>query len=1205
MPMRNRLTLGVLASWQVYAGTLHSFLGPLYRGIRSAAREMRCNLLLSCGVGPPTTVPWNVRPAWPVPSAGADFCPVGPWNVDGLVVVTPLQPAQSHYIRELIAGGFPVVFAGAGERGPTVAVDNEGGVRQAVAHLAEHGHRRVAFIAASEVEDEAALDDSTYRRTAYLSAIREFGLEGGPNLIVYGHNSIPGGRQAARQLLEAGVPFSAVVANNDEAAIGAIDGLREAGLLVPQDVAVIGFDDRLEAAAYVPPLTTVHHPTSELGYQAALLLLQYIDGHAEGEKTLRVPTRLVIRESCGCLPGTSIRTAIESAVAEFETASKTEPREKMGLRVASAMGDALCAEMQRMSPEEVHRSCARLVEAFVSGLEEGDSMIFRLAIQQVLQRVMTWGDDPYAWQAAVSILREKERVLLEGAPHSITRRQVEDLLDHARIAISETARNQYSRHLMRQADIADRIEQMAARFLVAGNEDDIFEMLIDNLPGVGIQHAAVGIYEREGDDPVAWSVLHTPHVLPDDRRRFPSRQFPPEGLYPADEPWSLALLPLQIQADVSGFVAFDAGNLAPCAAIARQLAAALRTVRLYQEAVEGQRLAEEANRLKGRFLAVVSHELRTPLNLIIGVSDILLQEAKEPTRAKWEVGQEDVRRIHASAQHLDGLIRNVLDLARSEAGQLKLVQEPLDLVEVLEVVVAIGEQLAQAKGLGWRTEIPKDLPQIWGDRTRLRQVALNLVNNAIKFTARGEIVLTAAADDDDGLIVGVRDTGLGIPLEEQTVIFDEFRQSERTTARGYGGLGLGLAICKRLVELHGGRIGVLSLGKEGAGSTFYFTLPAMEHQPPVPETLVPLTQAQQVLLLVKDASGGEYLKAHLVRQGFEVIVHQVDERADWLTWLLAGPPEAVVLDLGLASESGWEVLRVLKGNPATQNVPVLFYSVSGDEDSGSVLEMGYLTKPVGTSELAEALTSQGLRVGEDGAEERKKILIVDDEPGVLEMHARIVETQLPDAQVLRAQNGREALDVMHSQQPDLVLLDLMMPELDGFGVLEAMRERGGSRNIPVIVLTGQVLNEEDMARLNRGVASVLGKGLFTAEETLEHVEAALTQRQKLGAEPRRFVRKALVYLHEHYAEPISRKDVASHVGLSQGHLTRCFRQEMGVTPITYLNRYRVKQAKALLESGEKSVTDVAMAVGFSDSHYFARVFRREVGMSPSAYRREL
>jgi YesN/AraC family two-component response regulator len=290
----------------------------------------------------------------------------------------------------------------------------------------------------------------------------------------------------------------------------------------------------------------------------------------------------------------------------------------------------------------------------------------------------------------------------------------------------------------------------------------------------------------------------------------------------------------------------------------------------------------------------------------------------------------------------------------------------------------------------------------------------------------------------------------------------------------------------------------------------------------------------------------------------------------------------------------------LRENPLTKNIPVLFYSLEEERDSGSLLDLDYLTKPMSRAELARAIDRQGLKAIE--GQDRKAILIVDDEPGVLEMHARIVETWSPECRVWKARNGREAIEMIRSERPDLVLLDLMMPELDGFGVLEMMQSDEISRDIPVIVLTGQVLTQEDMVRLNRGVTNVLKKGLFSIEETLAHVEAALARNKNLGSETQRLARKAMAYIHEHYTEPISLKDVARSVGISKEYLARRFHQETGVTLVTYLNRYRIGQAKARLEAGEKNLTEIALEVGFSSGPYFSRVFRQEVGMSPSEYR---
>jgi signal transduction histidine kinase/DNA-binding response OmpR family regulator len=737
------------------------------------------------------------------------------------------------------------------------------------------------------------------------------------------------------------------------------------------------------------------------------------------------------------------------------------------------------------------------------------------------------------------------------------------------------------------------MDLLNARLLAALDEAQIFEMLAEHLPQMGIQRIEVLLFEAEGDDPVASSQLHTVPEQAEVSSYFPSRHFPPAGLY--DEPFHLALLPLASQGGRAGCVIFEAANLELCATIVWQLRTFLKVAHLYREATEGRRLAEEANRLKGRFLSMVSHELRTPLGLIVGLSRMLLHEAEH---SRPETYRQDLRRIHASAQHLDGLIQDVLDLAQSELGQLKLMREPLDLAEVLETVVAVGEQLASDKGLDWRAEIPNNLPKTCGDQTRLRQVALNLVNNAVKFTTRGRVTLRAFADAQT-ITVEISDTGLGIPAAEQDVIFDEFRQSERTTARGYGGLGVGLAVCKRLVGLQGGSIGVRSSGKEGAGSTFYFTLPVMAGLSDLDSSTIP--SGHTVLVLADQSGGGENLRRHLAHQGFEVQVLWLDRTTGWSPRWLAAAPGAIILDLAMDADQGWEMLKLLREHPLTQHVPVLFYSSEAERGSGSSLDLDYLTKPMNTADLARALERQGLKAAESQA--GKTILIVDDEPGVLEMHARIVATWAPGCDVRKARNGREAVEMIRSERPDVVLLDLMMPELDGFQVLELIRGDETSRDIPVIVLTGQVLTQADMARLNRGVMHVLKKGLFSVEETLSHIESALARNKQLGDDTQRLVRKAMAYIHEHHTAPISLKDVARSVGVSKEYLARCFHQETGMTLVTYLNRYRIDQAKARLAAGQQNLTEIGLDVGFSSGPYFSRVFRQEVGMSPSEYRR--
>ena len=541
----------------------------------------------------------------------------------------------------------------------------------------------------------------------------------------------------------------------------------------------------------------------------------------------------------------------------------------------------------------------------------------------------------------------------------------------------------------------------------------------------------------------------------------------------------------------------------------------------------------------------------------------------------------------------------MLDLARSDAGQLRLTNEFVDLGQALQTIAETGRALASDKGLAWDASLPPSGPWVWGDRTRLRQVALNLINNAVKFTARGEVSLRIEANDDTATVT-VRDSGLGIPPEEQQTIFDEFRRSERSITRGYGGLGLGLAICRRLVELHGGTIGVESSGQEGAGSTFHFTLPVVAPPAAQAQVISPAAvTAQTVLVLTTPLGTGERLREHLNQRGFEVQMALLDQPSRWQSLLVAAPPSAIVLDVTGAPDQGWNVLKMLKANPATQGIPVLFYALS--QDSGSVVELDYLTKPIELAELTRALDQHWLV--SDAKHPQRAFLVVDDDPDTLEMHARIVQGHAATSRVLKARNGLEALEILQHERVDLVLLDLMMPEMDGFAVLEAMRERQATRDIPVIVVTGQTLTESEMARLNLGVTKVLGKGLFSLEETLAHLDAALAHKRELSGEAQRLVRQAMAYIQEHYAEPISRQDLADHVGLSDDYLTSCFHKELGLTPVAYLNRYRVQQARQLLKNTHKSITEIAFEVGFSGSSYFSRIFHRETGMTPAAYRR--
>jgi signal transduction histidine kinase/DNA-binding LacI/PurR family transcriptional regulator/AraC-like DNA-binding protein len=1182
----------VLAGWQFYwTDTPLSYLSPIYRGIRQAAHELGCNLLLGCGMGSSASSGDPLRPAWPVPSPDTDFVPIGPWNTDGLVAVIPLHSsARSHYLQEVMAAGHPVVFVGSGEAGPAIKADNAGGIEVAMRHLVEHGHRQIAFIAGSQEDVEG---DSGARLRAYQTALHTFGLASDPQLIAYGRHVFAAGYTAMRQIIQSGAPFTAVLASNDESALGAMQALKDVGRKIPEEVAVIGFDDRPESAAHEPALSSIHFPLFLMGYRAVELLLKQIENADGDAEQVTIPTYLAPRESCGC-GRLQVRTP---DAARLAPSSRTPVLDETVL--ASRMAATVLAETHQLGFAQLHDLCTGLITAFVQSTRQPEQPAFRQTLDALLRQSALDHDEVYLWQTAISVLADGLPGLFADWGEQQIRVRANALLDYARVATSNRIVRQHRRFVVEQRWTVDRIGRLTAHLLTALDEAQVYQVLAQHLPEMGIKTAWVVEFDASGAEPLAWNTLHPIFPPGQARVRFPTHSFPPTELIGADQPWSFALAPLVGPRGQLGYVAFDTAQLDLYGAIVQQLAAALNTAQLYRDATEGRRLAEEANQMKSRFLSTVSHELRTPLNLIVGLSSILLQDGDAGGADLPDATRQDVVRIHANAQHLGALIGDVLDLASSEAGQLRLTYEYVDLGQALRMAAETGRHLAQAKGLAWRMSIPAAGPWVWGDRTRLRQVALNLISNAVKFTDRGEISLSLETSSE-GVMVAVRDTGIGIPLSEQQTIFDEFRRSERAVTRGYGGLGLGLAICRRLVELHGGTMEVASTGEEGAGSTISFMLPTVPAPTlPAPTKTPAGAGAQRVLVLAPGATGDERLPAHLIQRGFVVDVLPLEESPGWLAHLLAAPSAAVVLDITPPTADGWLALQTIKGNPALCNTPVLLFA--GAEDNGALLEIGYLTKPIELAELNQALDQQWLP--SDGAAAQRTFLVVDDDPNTLDLHARIVQAHAPTNRVLKAHNGLEALEILARASVDLVLLDLMMPGMDGFAVLDAMRGQASTRDIPVIVVTGQVLTEAEMARLNQGVATVLGKGLYSLEETLAHLEAALAHERKLSSEAQRLVRKAMAFLHEHYMESLTRRAIAEYVGLDEDYLTYCFRQELGMTPIAYLNRYRVNQAKQLLKQSDKSITAIALEVGFSDSGYFSRVFKREVGMAPDAYRR--
>jgi GAF domain-containing protein/DNA-binding response OmpR family regulator len=552
-------------------------------------------------------------------------------------------------------------------------------------------------------------------------------------------------------------------------------------------------------------------------------------------------------------------------------------------------------------------------------------------------------------------------------------------------------------------------------------------------------------------------------------------------------------IPLKIGGRVIGaldvksttLAAFGPDDIAVLSTLADQLATAIDNARLYQEQLQTAEKLREIDRLKSQFLANMSHELRTPLNSIIGFSRVMLKGIDGPLT---ENQKQDLTAIHDSGQLLLKLITDVLDLSKIEAGKMELAFEETDLYEVIDGVLTTGAALFKDKPhIELRRNIATDLPSIIADGTRLRQVILNLLSNAAKFTEKGRVELNIT-HDDRFVTIQVSDTGIGIPSDKIDVIFQEFEQVDGSTTRTAGGTGLGLPISRHFVELHGGRIWVES--EVAVGSTFTAQFPIKGPQASGgDEGEVALASSQRLILAIDDdADVISLYKRYLERRNYQVVGLSSSERVVQTARKLG--PYAILLDLLIPKKDGWAVIQELKTDPQTRDIPIVLCSIVSAAGRGfSLGAADYLVKPITEDQLLTALARLEDRTEHPRA--ARRVLIIDDSPEDRRLLRRVLQTANEPYQVVEAHGGREGIEAIQREQPDLVVLDLMMPDMDGIAVLESLKRDQETRQIPIIIVTAKELTAQERTLINGQVAALFRKGLFTADELLQDLNEAL------------------------------------------------------------------------------------------------------------------
>lgn len=524
----------------------------------------------------------------------------------------------------------------------------------------------------------------------------------------------------------------------------------------------------------------------------------------------------------------------------------------------------------------------------------------------------------------------------------------------------------------------------------------------------------------------------------------------------------------------------------------------LRNAMSELEVTRDQALA--ANRSKSVFLANMSHELRTPLNAIIGYSNLVLSGTYGETTDKQS---DRLQRVVDNGHHLLALINDILDLSKIEAGKMEIYLEEFEVSHMLENVMSTARPLISKNSNQLVASFNADLGSTYADLTKTRQVLMNLLSNAAKFTENGTITLSALRTEIDGvpmLVYRVSDTGIGMTDAQMEKLFQEFTQADSSTTRKYGGTGLGLAISRRFCRMMDGDI--FANSEIGVGSTFEVHLPVAVDPKRDTSELTPVKagtnedinmQDNTVLVIDDDSTARDLIKHYLEEEGFNVLTARSGD--DGINMAHEHRPAVITLDVMMSNTDGWSVLRQLKSDAQLTNIPVVMLTIIDDRKKGYALGASdYLTKPIDAQHLKRVLNKY--RCGSESC----PVLLIEDDPATRKMMSDLLENE--GWEVDEASNGKNALEKLSQRRPAVILLDLMMPEMDGFQFIDTLRRHEDLLDIPIIVVTAMNLSREDHLRLDGYIRRVVQKGRFDQHSLLKEVRDLINARiSERSAEP--------------------------------------------------------------------------------------------------------
>ena len=1185
------LTIGVLTAW---------LNGPteinLWHGVADRALERNVNLICFSGGIPHWHEQYEAQKniLFNIPNTE---------NVDGLLIWANIL---SHTLDRSSLETFclrytplPIISMGMILPSiPSIQIDMCDGMRKLLSHLIEvHGRRKIAFIRGLEVSQ-----DAEERYQAYIETLKQYHIPVDPSLVISGDFRRYSGTAAIKQLIATHhIGFDALVSANDNMAIGAMQALQAQGIRIPEDVVVAGFDDIEETRAITPSLTTVRAPWHLLGSKSVDLLLSKLANDALPDQIL-LETELVCRQSCGCQHTAIDHQAGSNLGAGFPLEIKAPAEFSSGSAQISLLQGinrilAVLAPTYELDPSWSNK----LIQGFLTDVRsrDGTRSIFIQTLTEILSQIPS-GTEIIEWQEVLNVIRSKVNHLFRSKDKIL---KAHDLLENGYTVVGEMAHRRQLYQRLEAVDQTSRLNRIVQTMSTTYDIETLMRLLALELPGLGIQSCFLSLYDEKGDNP-AWSrlvlaVVRKERLLLDQNGiRFPTSQLVPSNMLPEDRHYAFDVEALYFQEEQIGFVMFEIGprNGDVYTTLRGHLSSALKSAELVQIALEAEAKAIKSDQLKTHLLANVSHELRTPLNIILGLSQTALSSPNPyGIELPFQLAK-DLSYIFDSGEHLIRLINDLLDTSRAEIGELDLCCEPVDPRPLMQEVLETFKEtsVSKQKNVDSLLEAPTHLPVLHADPIRLRQIFMNLLSNAFKFTQQGSIIFGAEVQLPY-IHFWVSDTGLGISPELQGRIFEPFVKAETLEYRREG-IGLGLSITRRLVYLHGGSITLDSIPDHGSIFHVYIPLPGLNHSTAEEVN----TQGVKPILLWLSRSKTPIPAIQTICQRNALVPYWLGTLDDFELIVQQGIPVALAWDLENARPGDWSIVQKIRSYSQYCQLPLLLFQENtvGKPSRESSLT-NVLLKPAGKQMVQHVLNLL------PQIAPRGEIWIIDDDPQALRYYQELISDSLAEYHIRTVHGGREAIRLLEEATPDLVLLDLTMPEVDGFQVLEHLRSNVRTASIPVIIITGKILSYEDVKRLDAPKVVLQTKGVLSDLESTTEIQRVLTTNATLPQPTGMLVKQAYAYIQQNYTRSFSLEELSETIGVSKSYLSRIFKMDTGIPLWDYLNRYRIQKAKELLLITNESITAIAADVGYEDTSYFSRVFHEIAGCSPRAYRQQI